>query len=717
MEWLFFALILNFGNVYGEWLTYEDAIVKSPFKIESIGKMITYNSEDAFLTKGKGKNSRSWYKVFLPKMDSLIVLDSSDLYFNNQLLIVEDVILSKTDDKLLLVTKKRKIWRHSFSATYFVYDLLKKTIYPLSEKNSDLRNVKFSPNGNYFSYVRQDNDLYVYDYTKKREKRLTNSGSDVISNGHFGWLYEEELTGYDGYRWAPDSRSIAFWEEDQSDVPEYFMIDQLSHYPDVKKLRYPKVGEPNPKIRIGIIDINRSGRKWLDLGERGDFYFPWMEWVNNDRIAFLKMNRNQKSWTLRIAKRINGKSQKILIEKDNKGWVDNHGQIYFLEDGKIIWLSEKSGYNHINLSKHSGSKTQQITKGKWEVSSIEHIDEKNKIIYFMANKKSVFDLGLYSIRFDGTDLKVITSEEGVHDIQVFKKGRYFIDSYSSMEVPKKILLKSLPLGSLVKTIGETDLNQFIEFEWTFPEIVKFPSRDGKVDLDGKIIFPPDFDSSKRYPVIVHGYGMPGTQIVRNQWSRVWHQYLAQNGFIVFSMDARGMGGRGENFKNYSYGDMSKYLAEDHLAGIDFLVNSGYADPNRIGAWGWSGGGYFTCLMLTRNGTYFKAGVAIAPCTDFRLYDTAYTERSMGLLSDNQSGYDSTNVLSWIDRMDGSLLLMHGTNDDNVHAQHTIKFVQAALEAEKDIQWFQYPGRDHGIYGGGARKHIYRKMFDYFVNNL
>ena len=717
MIWLPFLVILSFGKVYGEWLTYDDAIVKSPFKIESINKIISYNTEEAFLTKGQGKNHRSWFKVFLPNLDSLIVLDSSDLYFNNEILNVDDIILSKTDDKLLLITSKSKIWRYSFSATYYIYDLLNKAIFPLSENNSGLRNVKISPNGNYFSYVRKDNDLYVYNYTKKREKRLTNSGSETISNGHFGWLYEEELTGYDGYRWSPDSRSIAFWEEDESDVPEYLMIDQLSHYPDVKKLRYPKVGESNPKIRIGIVDINRSGRKWLDLGEQGDFYFPWMEWINNNRIAFLKMNRNQKSWTLRIAKRINGKSKEVLTETDHKGWVDNHGEIYFLKDGKIIWLSEKSGYRHINLSKHSGSRTWQITKGRWEVSSIKHIDEKNKLIYFMANKDSVFDLSLYSIRFDGTDLKIITPEEGVHDIIFFKNGRYFIDSYSSMVIPKKILLKSLPIGKLVKTIGQTDIDQFIDFEWTFPEIVKFPSRDGKVNLDGKVIFPPNFDSLKRYPVIIHGYGMPGTQIVKNQWSRVWHQYLAQNGFIVFSMDSRGMGGRGEDFKNYSYGDMSKYLAEDHLAGIDFLVNSGYADPNRIGAWGWSGGGYFTCLMLTRNGTYFKAGVAIAPCTDFRLYDTAYTERSMGLLSENESGYDSTNVISWIDRMDGSLLLMHGTNDDNVHAQHTIQFVQAALEAGKDIQWFQYPGRDHGIYGGGARKHIYRKMFDYFVENL
>lgn len=717
MIWYPILLIFILSKVYGEWLTYDDAIIKSPFKVASIDKIITFNNEEAFLTRGKGKNHKSWFKVFLPSMDSVIVLDSTDLYFKDELLDIEDIILSRTDDKVLLVTSKRKIWRYSFSATYFIYDLLDKTLYPLSKKNSDLRNVKISPDGNYFSYIRKDNNIYVYDYKKKREKRLTSSGSKTISNGHFGWLYEEELTGYDGYRWSPDSRSIAFWEEDESEVPEYLMIDQLSHYPKVIKLRYPKVGEPNPKVRIGIVDINRSGRKWIDLGKKGDFYYPWMEWVNDGRIAFIKMNRNQKSWTLRIAKRVNGKSKEIFTEEDKEGWVDNHGEIHFLKDGKIIWLSEKSGYKHLNISKHSGSKTWQVTKGKWEVSSIKHIDEKNGFIYFTSNKGSVFNSALYSIQFDGKDLKKITPEDGFHEITVFNSGKYFIDSFSSLKVPKKILIKSLPNGDLVHSIDETDLNQFVNYEWAFPKIVSFPSRDGKVNLDGKIIFPPDFDSSRRYPVIIHGYGMPGTQIVKNQWSRVWHQYLAQNGFIVFSMDSRGMGGRGEDFKNYSYGDMSKYLAEDHLAGIDFLISSGFADPNRIGAWGWSGGGYFTCLMLTRNGTYFKAGVAIAPCTDFKLYDTAYTERSMGLLHENKSGYDSTNVINWIDRMDGSLLLMHGTNDDNVHAQHTIQFVQAALEAGKNVQWFQYPGRDHGIYGGGAREHIYRKMFDFFVQNL
>ncbi|MEC9377063.1 MAG: prolyl oligopeptidase family serine peptidase, partial [Candidatus Neomarinimicrobiota bacterium] len=211
--------------------------------------------------------------------------------------------------------------------------------------------------------------------------------------------------------------------------------------------------------------------------------------------------------------------------------------------------------------------------------------------------------------------------------------------------------------------------------------------------------------------------MPGTQIVWNRWGSTWSQYLAQQGYIVFSMDARGMSGRGESFKNLSYGDMSRYLAKDHVAGINFLVDQGYVDPDRIGAWGWSGGGYFTCLMLTRNGKRFKAGVSIAPVTDYHLYDTAYTERSMGLPQENVAGYDSTNTIKWIDRMEGSLLLMHGARDDNVHAQNTNQFVQKALQAGKDVEWFQYPGRNHGIHGGGARDHLYKKMIDFFKENL
>jgi len=704
-------------SVHAVWLTYEEAMHNSPFKSASMGWTIPFPNEDAILIRGSGDNWRKWYKVDLLSSDTILFLDSTALNNKGDDLYVSDLEFSKKGDKVLIRTDSKKIWRYSHFSTYFVYDVLKKRLNPLTDQNKDLRNVKFSPNGELIAYIRKDNNLYVYDIPRGRQRQLTTTGSETISNGHFGWLYEEELTGYDGYRWSPNSESIAYWEEDESMVPEFSMINDLGQYPSTRKIRYPKAGERNPTLRIGVIRIKGAGRKWIDNAFVDDDYLPWMEWVNDQKLSFIKMRRNQKNWDLFVSDRITGRSLKVLSEDDEAGWLENHGQIRYLSDGKIIWISERSGYKHIWMSKHSGSRYWPITEGSWEVSNIVHIDEESKLIYFMANKESIFEKRLYSIRFDGTELALLTPESGSHSVRVTGTERYFIDTYSSLDAPRRILLKELKTGNIIRVLGETALDQFNEYEWSNPKIVHFPSADGSTILDGTLILPPDHDPDKKYPVIIHGYGMPGTQIVWNRWGSIWDQYLAQQGYVVFSMDSRGMSGRGEAFKNLSYGDMSKYLALDNVAGINFLIDEGYADPKRIGAWGWSGGGYFTCLMLTRNAKYFKAGVAIAPCTDFRLYDTAYTERSMGMPQTNKAGYDSTSVLSWVHRMEGSILLMHGTEDDNVHAQHTTQFVQSALRSGKDVEWYQYPGRNHGIYGGGARDHLYKKMMEYFKENL
>ncbi len=699
------------------WLTHEQAMSNSPFKLASLGWTVHFPNEDAVLIRGGGDNWRMWYKVDLISSDTLLHIDSSAFNYKGNDLYVGDLVFSSNAKKALIRTDTRKVWRHSHYSTYFIYDFLKNKLIPLTADNEGLRNVKFSPDGMSVAFVRKDNNLYVYDIKKDRQKKITTTGSETILNGHFGWLYEEELTGYDAYRWSPNSESIAYWEEDESMVQEFTMINELGQYPHTKKLRYPKAGEQNPHLRIGIARVKGAGRKWIDSANVDNDYLPWMEWAGDEKVSFLKMTRDQKSWDLFVSDRVTGHSFKVLSEQDKSGWLENHGQIKFLNDGKIIWISEKSGFKHIWMSKHSGSRFWPVTEGSWEVSEIVHVDQELDIIYFIANKESIFEKRLYSIRFDGTELTLLTIEDGSHSIRLTGSKKYFIDTYSSTDLPRKILLKELKTGALVRVLGETDLDQYIEYEWSIPEIVQFPTIDGSTILYGTLILPPNYDANKKYPVIIHGYGMPGTQIVWNRWGSTWDQYLAQQGYIVFSMDTRGMSGRGESFKNLSYGDMSKYLVKDQIAGITFLVDNGYADPNRIGAWGWSGGGYFTCLMLTRNGKYFKAGVAIAPCTDFRLYDTAYTERSMGMPQTNKAGYDSTSALSWVHKMEGSILLMHGTEDDNVHAQHTIQFVQAALRAGKDVEWFQYPARDHGIYGGGARDHLYKKMIDYFKENL
>ena len=709
--------MIIFSNLNSEKLTFDQAVVNPPFKIASTGSATLLPKTDAMLIRGRGVNWKQWYKVTLVDNDTTLFIDSNDFKWNNRNLFINSLKFSEDEKKILLKTEVEKIWRHSNKATYFVYDIEKELMIPISQNNKNLRNVKFSPDGTKVAYVRNDNNLYLYDLKKNRERKLTSSGSSTVLNGHFGWLYEEELTGYDGYRWSPNGESIAYWEENNSMVKEYSLIDDSSLYPSIKKIRYPKAGESNPELRIGVIRINGYGRKWIDIAKTQNDYLPWMEWVNSEKIAFLKMDRKQQNWEMFVSDKVSGKSLKILSESDENGWLDNHGQIRFLNDGKIIWVSEKSGYKHIWIAKHSGSSRWPVTKGNWEVSKIIHVNEAKQKIYFTANKESVFENRFYSIGFDGSDLKLLTVEEGHHRVQLTGSKSHFIDTYSSLRKPKIITLKNIESGELIRSINATELEQFLDYEWSFPEIISFPSSDKTTKLDGCIIFPPDYSPGKKYPVIVHGYGMPGTQIVWNRWSSLFDQFLAQQGYIVFSMDSRGMSGRGEKFKNLSYGNMSKYLAEDHLTGINRLIELGYADPNRIGAWGWSGGGYFTCLMLTKNGKYFKAGVAVAPCTDFRLYDSAYTERSMGLPDENKNGYDSTSVLSWIDSMEGSLLLMHGVADDNVHVQHSNRFVQEAIKAKKNIEWYYYPERNHGIYGSGAREHLYKKLLEFFKENL
>ena len=441
------------SNLFGAWLTLEEAINNTPFSLASLGWNITFPNEDAVLIRGEGDNWKRWYKVNLIYGDTTLFLDSMAFNFKGDDLYVSGITFSNNSDKMLVRTKSKKIWRHSHSSTYFIYDIKNEKLNPLSDDNTDLRNVKFSPDGQYVAYLKNDNNLYVYNITRNRQRQLTTTGSENILNGHFGWLYEEELTGYDGYRWSPDSESIAYWEENQSMVPEFIMINDLLQYPEIKKIRYPKAGEQNPSLRIGIARVKGAGRRWITEAEVDNDYLPWMEWVNEDKISFLKMKRDQKSWNLFISDHSRGKSMAVISEKDESGWLDNDGQIKFLDNGKIIWLSEKSGYKHIWMSKHSGSSFWPITEGSWEVFEIIHIDEINGVIYFIANKESVFEKKLYSIRFDGTELDLLTPELGSHSIQLTGSKKYFIDRFSSLNTPTKILLKELETGEVVRLLA------------------------------------------------------------------------------------------------------------------------------------------------------------------------------------------------------------------------------------------------------------------------
>ncbi|MBC8346665.1 MAG: S9 family peptidase [Candidatus Marinimicrobia bacterium] len=701
----------------GKRLSFDDVQGKSPFKYARLGMMVWFPNENSFLTWGKDEFKGDIVKVSFPERDTVEFVDSAAFYVKGKKLKVSRFSFDKSGKKLLLLSDRKRIWRHSYYGTFHVLDIQSNNIQPVSQQNSELRNVKFSPDGNKIAYVRKDNNLYSYDLDNNREKQLTSNGSDVVSNGHFGWVYEEEFGSFDAYRWSPDSRYIAYWEENQSKVPVFTLIDELELYPVTQKIHYPKAGQTNPEMNIFIADTKWRRRNiQLDIGETPDSYFPWMAWTSEKKLTIMRMNRLQKVWTFLTVAAKSGESVSGLTETDLDGWVDLRRDYHFLENGNILWISERSGWNHIYIHAPNGDLIKQVTDGDWEAKSIVHVDEASETIYFMANKESVFESRFYSIGFDGSDLKLLTKGKGSHRITVLPDGKQFIDSYSSTITPTKHILRNM-VGKKIKILGETDKSQFEKYDWSYPEIIHFKSTDGEATLDGIITYPPDYVKGNRYPVIVYGYGMPGTQIVSNRWSGTWNQYLAQQGFIVFSLDARGMSGRGEAFKNLSYGNMAKYLARDTAAGVRYLVDQGIADTDRIGAWGWSGGGYFTGLMLTKNADLFDVGVAVAPVMDFRLYDSIYTERSMGLPQDNAAGYDSTSVYSYVDRFKGKLLVIHGTGDDNVHSQNTTQLIEAFVKHDKQLDIFIYPNRPHSMAGGNARKNLYKKMVTYFKDNL
>jgi dipeptidyl-peptidase-4 len=711
---LAFAICSNlFG---GKRLTLEDVTGESPFEIASLGKIVWISGEDAYTFLKQSNDVRSLYRVDLMTDDTTLFLDGEQLKFNGSSVVVTNYSFSQDGHKILIQTDREKIWRRTNWGTYWIYNRETDEMVPVSKNNQRLRNVKFSPDGKMVAYVREDNNLYTFEIGRKRERQLTRTGTDVVLNGHFGWVYEEEFSIYDAYRWSPDSKTIAYWEENQSRVPVFTMINELELYPVTTEIRYPKAGQTNPTMRIGVVKATGGATRWMDIGDNRDMYYPRIYWHSSEQLLVMRMRRLQNRWDLLICNPKSGKKKQGLMEMDENGWVSVHDNYRFLEKDEIVWISERSGYQHLYRHTLKGEELAQLSDGQWEATRIVHLDEERGVVYFMANKASVAESHLYSVSFDGTGLKQLTTEKGNHSVQFSPLGEYFVDSYSSVSQPSKIVLKKRD-GTTVRIIKETEKNQFDDYDWSIPQFVTFKTHDGAATLDGIVILPVGYKKGKKYPMMVYGYGMPGTQIVRDRWGGLWNQFLAQEGFIVFSMDARGMSGRGEVFKNLSYGDMSRYLAKDHLAGIDYMVLGWGADPDRVGAWGWSGGGYFTGLMLTKNGSYFKAGVSVAPVMDFRLYDTIYTERSMGLPQDNEAGYDSTSVFSYVDNLQGHLLVIHATGDDNVHSQNTTQLVEKFVNAQQPLEVFYYPNRDHGIRGGNSRIHLYTKMFNHLREHL
>jgi len=592
------------------------------------------------------------------------------------------------------------------------------------------KSARFSPDGTRLAFIRENN-IFLYDIEARTEKQLTNDGSETLLNGTLSWVYWEEVFGRQdiGYWWSEDSQAIAFLQTDESPVSVMHYVDFKPYVPRLIQQRYPKAGTDNPVVRIGMVEIENGKTTWVDLEGFPLEYVIRAKWLpDSKRLSVQTMNRAQTELDLFFVNRQTGKSFHILKEKD-KGWVNIHDDLHFLKDGKhFIWSSERDGFAHLYRYTMEGKLVNQITKGEWAIRSsgggpywvrkaVSAIDEEEGWIYFTAHEKSSLERHLYRIRFDGTGLERLTKEDGFHSITFSPEAKYYFDRFSNVStLPSLALYRNN--GQLMHTIAEPRPEQLEKFEVQYPELLTIPARDG-FPMPAQFLKPKDFDSSKKYPVILYVYGGPSAPTVANSWSGdvLFDQILLDKSYLVVRVDNRSATAISKKLENIilrdGYGDKE---LNDLLDAVKWLKQQSYVDPERVGIWGWSGGGTFTLLAMTHS-QEFKAGIAVAAVTDWHHYDTIWAEAFMKRPQDNPKGYEKTSLVKAAKNLHGRLLLVHGTYDDNVHPQNAWAFIDELIKAGKMFDLMIYPMRQHGISDDPAQIHLYNTMLEFWAKNL
>ena len=624
-----------------------------------------------------------------------------------------------SENLILLETQTEKIYRYSKKSIYYVYDLVSKDLKKIFDKKISL--ASFSPNSKYISYVYRNN-IYLFDIETNKSKKITHKGliNKTICGGT-DWVYEEEFGLVKGYEWSSNSNYIAYYIFDESKVNEFSMdIFKGGLYPSQEKFKYPKAGERNSNVQINIYDIQSDINVIADVNKKSETYLPRIKWTNNTNKLFVqRLNRHQNHLELLSVDPSSGKSKIILEEKD-KYYIEIHDNLtFYKDDSGFLWTSEKDGFNHIYLYQISGKERRQITKGNWEVTNFYGYDDKNKVLYFQSNEESPLERNIYRVNIWGKSKKKLSKKSGTNSASFNSNFSYFINTYSNANLPNAITLNN-NTGEVIKKLknSESLLGSLSEYELTSKEFFNFKTEQG-IKLNGWMMKPYNFDESKKYPVLMYVYGGPGSQTVLDSWDRhyMWYQMLCQQGYIVVSIDNRGTGGRGAEFKKCTYKELGKLETIDQIEGAKYLANLGYTDENRIGIWGWSYGGYMSSLCLLKGNKYFKSAIAVAPVTNWRFYDTIYTERYMQTPQENPNGYDLNSPINHVDSLKGNFLLIHGSADDNVHVQNTYEMVDALIKSNKQFDLFIYPDKNHGIYGGTTRLHLFTKITDFINKKL
>lgn len=608
---------------------------------------------------------------------------------------------AKDAQHLLFQTNFRPIFRRSGLADFYLYSVPQKTLQLVAK---DARTAELSPDGRRTGFER-NGDMYVLDLATRAEKRLTTNGSDTIFNGVFDWVYEEEFGMAQAWRWSPNSQHIAFWQTDERAVPVIQLTSYEGKHWDWMKVAYPKVGDPNPKVRIGVADVNSGNIVWLETTkDASEEYIPRIYWTSDpNTLAVLTLNRKQNDARLYFYDIRNG-SRRLVMQEKAKTFVDVYDFFAGIQDfmtfpdgtREFFWLSDRDGHQHIYRYNYDGKLLNQVTRGPFMVTRIETIDPKSRTIYYSSTEDSPLERQLYAVKFDGSGKRKLTQSAGRHLFNMSPNGKYYIDTWSNAKQPRQVELWSTAPKKLTTLENNAAVTQWTASHAYSPaQLFKFTTTDG-VTLDGSMIRPPDFDAAKKYPVILSIYGGPGSQQVYNQWATSgWDQYLAQQGFIVVGLNNRGSGNYSRDFQKQVYGKLGVIEANDFAEVGQWLAKQPYVQADRMAIHGTSYGGFMTISTMLRHPDVFRAGISNSPVTDQKLYDTIYTERYMGTLPGDSANYAASNLVPLAPRLKGHLLLVHSGLDENVHPQHTMQFITALTNAGKDADFRFFPLGAHG----------------------
>ena len=653
-----------------------------------------------------------------------VILDAGQLEgqagFDGQL---DSYQFSDDEQQILITSGTESIYRHSTRANFYVYDRAKKQLQAVYRQGK-VRYATLNPAGTHVAFV-YNNNLHVTDLRTGDVRTLTTDGREnAIINGATDWVYEEEFAIWQGFQWSPDGERIAYLRFDETQVPEFTMPmynDDL--YPEYVTFKYPKVGATNSTVSVHVADLSKKKIKLTDVDLGSDeHYVPRFYWTPDPKeLLVYKMNRHQNKLDLLLVNAKNGKAETLMTE-ESQYYIDIHDNLTFLDGGKqFVWTSERDGYNHVYLYDRKGKLQKQLTQGDWEVTDFYGVDEANGHIFYQAAKDSPLRRHVYRANLkNGKKVEQLTRQSGVNTAQFSSTYDYFVNTFSDLNTPPTYTVYDRD-GEEVRTIEDNAALKAKMKEVGVQPAEFFSMKTPRGDeLDGYMIKPADFKRNRRYPVLVTQYSGPGSQSVQDSYRGTnywWYQMLAQQGYLVVCVDPRGTGLRGEEFKKMTYQQLGKYETEDLIDFGRWLGRQPYVDADRIGIFGWSYGGYMSSLALLKGNDVYKAAIAVAPVTNWKWYDTIYTERYMRTDAENEGGYRDNSPVYFADRLKGNYLLVHGMGDDNVHFQHTAEMANALVMANKQFDTYFYPNRNHGIYGGPTRLHLYTKMTNFLNEKL